>query len=148
MRFLKKWGIPAMTLQLVACPEWKHVMMVGLKKTLPKKQSKILSSDAICIVFTNNWQFLGNIAPHIFVVQCSVGRASFACVNDWHAADKARGADITTPNQCMVMTCKNTLFTLFELWSQNVPLWLLKNPSGLFQKEINQVLIFRVVCKN
>ena len=104
-----------MTLQLVACPEWKHVMMVGLKKTLPKKQSKILSSDAICIGFTNNWQFLGNIAHHIFVVQCSVGRASFACVNDWHAADKARGADITTPIQCIVMTCKSTLFTL--LWT-------------------------------
>ena len=54
------------------------------------------------LFFTNNWQFLGNIANHIFVVQCSVGRASFACVNDWHAADKARGADITTPIKCRV----------------------------------------------
>ena len=81
-RFLKKWGIPAMTLQLVACPEWKHVMMVGLEKTLPKKPSKILSSDAISIVFTNNWQFLGNIAHHIFVVQCSVEPRSQVSMTD------------------------------------------------------------------
>ena len=40
----------------------------------------------------------------------------FAGVNaDWHAADKARGADITTQIQCIVMTYKNTLFIL--LWA-------------------------------
>ena len=49
-----------------------------------------------------------------YQVWCSEG--SFAGVNaDWHAADKARGADITTPIQCIVMTYKNTLFTL--LWA-------------------------------
>ena len=94
------------------------------------------------LVFTNYWQFLGNIAHFIFVVQCSVGRASFACVNDWHAADKVRGADITTPISVELhITCKNTLVTFHELQFKNVPLRLLKNPSGLLQKEINQVLM-------
>ena len=102
----------------------------GTWKNITKKPSKILSSDAISIVFTNNWQFLGNIAHHIFVVQCSVEPRSQVSMTGMQLTRQEAQTSKPQLSVELYITCKNTLFTIYELQSKNVPLRLLKTPSG------------------
>ena len=117
--------------------------MVGLKKNDQKNRAKFCHQMPFALVLQtigNFWAIL-----HIIYLQFSAVQVEPRSHVSMTGMQLTRQEAQTSQPQLSAelhITCKNTLFTIHELQFKNVPLNLLKNPSGYLQKEINQVLMF------